>query len=74
MTGPGRVAVTAYDAVSVGVDTANGKYKGDKGVGLTAGLPAVGAAVEKGLMRLGLLVPVAGRWGATAGSVYDPTL
>ncbi len=68
MTAPGRVAVTVYDVATVGLDLANEKYKD---AGLTTGSLAFGAAVEKGLTRIGLPAPVAGRWGATAGSVYD---
>jgi hypothetical protein len=68
MTAPGRVAVTVYDVATVGVDLANEKYKD---AGLTTGSVAFGAAVEKGLTRIGVPAPVAGRWGATAGSVYD---
>jgi hypothetical protein len=68
MTAPGRVAVTVYDVATVGVDLANENYKE---AGLTTGSVAFGAAVEKGLTRIGVPAPVAGRWGAAAGSVYD---
>ena len=68
MTAPGRAAVTVYDIATVGVSVANENYKE---AGLTTGSLAVGAAVEKGLTRIGVPAPVAGRWGATAGSIYD---